>query len=432
MASKITAQFGADVSEVEAKMMAVTRSANYYKKAVDSIDGKKIPDLTTRLGRSNEQLAKGLNLLKGGAIVAGANMLIGFMKSWADHAKSMGKEATEAQKSAAKWGDELQSFKDSITSTLASGLGKLAGWGREIGDKFRSPLERSYDAVAESSGKMADKQEADLARVKKAHEEAAKRIPELIQKQQKAEEDARIQKMTGGDAEAIAQTKILQIEKELAAIQKGPKNAITEARRIELDTDLIEQREVARKEAAKHESERQAKAAAEAKEAADKIAKATEDSAKRQAEAAAELAKMAEEKRQSKMTDEQKLAEVIEKGRKAQAKAEKSGLATDKLEVEKLREEYDDLTESIKASKDAQAAGGSGASGDSKFSAIGLTRGEDGKLRRGKQIISEEDAKRTIATRERNEKFASRTGRSKSEEANYLARIEKLLTPGDI
>ena len=195
---------------------------------------------------------------------------------------------------------------------------------------------------------------------------------------------------------------------------------------------IRDRREVARKEAAKHESERQAKAAAEAKEASDKIAKAAEDSAKRQADAAAELAKMTEEKRQSKMTDEQKLAEVIEKGRKAQAKAEKSGLATDKLEVEKLREEYDDLTESIKASKDAQAAGNSAASGDSKFASIGLTRGEDGKLRRGKQIVSEEDAKRTIATRERNEKFASRTGRSKSEEAGYLARIEKLLTPGEV
>jgi len=371
-------------------------------------------------------------LARGGAAVAGIKRLIGKMQSFAKSAGGMGDSASEAQKSAAKWGKEFDEFGKSVSRAGASILGTLAGWGREIGDKFRSPLERSYDAVADSSGKMADKQESDLARVKKANEDAAKRIPELIQKQQKAEEDARIQKMTGGDAEAIAQTKILQIEKELAAIQKGPKNAITEARRIELETDLIEQREAARKEAAKHESERQAKAAAEAKAAADAIAKAAEDSAKRQADAQAELAKMAEENRQAKMTDEQKLAEVIEKGRKAQAKAEKSGLATDKLEVAKLREEYDDLTESIKASKDAQAADNSAASGDSKFAAIGLTRGEDGKLRRGKQVVSEEDAKRTIATRERNEKLAARGGKTKSEEAGYLARIEKLLTPGDI
>jgi len=77
------------------------------------------------------------------------------------------------------------------------------------------------------------------------------------------------------------------------------------------------------------------------------------------------------------------------------------------------------------------------------LSRAGYTIGEDGRLRRGRSIVSAEDAARTLATQEADARYsesakaklatdASRVPRAamaKTEEAQLLAKIEAYLRP---
>lgn len=422
--SKISARFGADTTEFEKKAFEMQRRTDYLKRALEKPSSG--AGMTESLAKSNEKLAKGLNLLKGGAAAAGISMVLGKMKDFSAYAKEMGDAATEAQKSAAKWGDELKAFSDTVSGWGASALGTLAGWGRNIGDFFRDPADKAYDDVAAASEEMAKRQAEALEKSKKAHEDAAKEIPKLAKELAAVQDGVELDKL--GEM-GRAMTEIYRLEKERDALRKGPQNAISQKRLLEIEIELtkkkadLEKQYAAQRQKEAEEEARAAQAKADAeRKAAEERARESEKAADKETSAQEELAKMAYEK----LADEQKLAETIKKGKAAQEKAAKSGLASDKLEVEKLREEYERLTKSIMAAKDAQAGK---ADKDAKFKEIGLTRGEDGKLRRGKVIVSEEDAKRTVSARERAAREAARTGQPKSEEATILAKIEKHLQP---
>ena len=426
MASKITAQFGADISEVEAKMMAATRSANYYKKAVESIDGKarnaasSVGEIAKKFtgGKILESLLGGVGLGSGFAVAQKASELISdYWKKAAESAEKIADFSTKTANALVERLD-LRKSDDQRLQTEKRRLEVLEQQEALAAENAKSSAATDNDRKKASEAiAAAEEQRLKVAKMQIAADEKAN-----SKKKQQNEEITKLKKQAqDSQAKELEDVKGLEyIKKRIADLEKERLNSkIPEAERLKASIALFEFRKKER-DIEQKAAEAAAKIKQDADEKAKKVAKEKADTEKDAAEKLKEIS-------YEKLSDEKKLAEVIKKGKEAQAKAEKSGLASDKLEVAKLREEYDDLTESIKASKDAQTKGK-----DSKFEEIGLKRGEDGKLRRGKQIISEEDAKRTIATRERNDKLAARTGRSKSEEAAYLARIEKLLTPGEV
>lgn len=119
-----------------------------------------------------------------------------------------------------------------------------------------------------------------------------------------------------------------------------------------------------------------------------------------------ELAALQKQRIMNRVTDEQKLNQVIKEGRELQAKINSGkGTTDDKIALEKLRIEYENLKKGIGKS-----------SGDKKDN-LAEFRSEDGKIRRGNVVISDEDRKRTIGTSLRNAKL--------KEEAEKKGRIGK-------
>jgi len=429
MSDKITATFGADVSEVEAKMLQATRATAAYERAVKGIDaanGKSAAsggDLTKSLSQSNEQLAKGLNLLKGGAAAVGIATVIGKMQEFSNYAKELGKSASEAQKSAAKWGEEFAVFGNTIKGAGASVLGTLAGWGRDIGDKFRDPMDVAYDDVAKSSEEMAVRQEAALAKSKAAHERAAAEIPALIAKLDAAKYKT---ENVGRDEEAIAQDEKLQIEKQLDALAKSGKNgSVAEAERIKLEIQLEEKKSKIKELEAEHQKKREADAANVAKKNSDAViaqAKVISELKKKhideEAKAKEEADKMEYDRKWESATKEQKMAQALKEGQAAHAENMFERSEASRLKLEQARAKYLALLEG----KDAPAGGGKGGmSGEP-----GRERGADGKLRKNGVVISEEDAARTDKTKAMNQITSENKG---VEPVDILKRIEELLKP---
>lgn len=427
MAGKITAKFGADVSDVEAKMMKATRATKAFAREVKAVDGKgkKSLDFSTQLDRTNSEIGKATGLLKGGALVAGVGMVIGQMAKFSQHAEELGDKATEAQKSAAAWGKEFEAFGNTIKGAGASVLGTLAGWGRSIGDKFRDPLDKAYDEVAESSEESAKRQEEALAKLREAHAKAAAEIPALQAKLKGEQWETQLSSL---DEYGRALTEIYHIEKQLAEMDKKPRNAVNDAKRIALEIELEKAKRRERNVSEKIVASEEEKAARDAQARADAEAKAAQTEAERQERAAEEIAKLEEEARIAAMTDEEKLADLRKKGQEAYAKAQESGLNTDKLALAELRKEYADLEESIKAAR-AAGASANATDPDAKYASIGLKRGDDGKLRRGRVVISQEDADRTLADRERNGMLKSQTGEKGDRSVELLDKIAKALEP---
>jgi len=343
--SKITAMFGADVGELEAKMLTATRATKAYERAVAAVDGKKAGgDFTANLAKQNEAIAKATNLLRGGAIGAGVGMIIGKMKEFASAAEAMGDKATVAQKSAAKWGKEFEEFAGSFTKAGASVLGTLAGWGRAFGDSFRSPMQKGYDAVAESSEKAAKRQEEALKKSKEAHAKAAAEIPELLKK---LEGEKRETEMSALGEYGRLLTEQYETEKRLTENAAGKKNEVTKAEAIKLTTELEVIRRKRRDLEAKLNAEDASAAAKLAAEQKSKAEKLVAD----EASAAAKIADLKYQKAWDAATNEQRLTQLVKEGREALADFEKDNTNKSLLRVEELRLKYEDLKKTMAGEK---------------------------------------------------------------------------------
>lgn len=421
MSEKITALFGADVSEVEAKMLVATRATKAYENAVKGI-GKAAPsgDLTKSLAQQNEQLAKSMNLLKGGAAAGGIAAVIGQMKSFAAYAKEMGDKASEAQKSAAAWGDEFAALGDTIKGAGASVLGTLAGWGRSVGNLFRDPLEIAADDVAKSSEEMAIRQEAALAKAKAAHVKAADEIPALLKTLRDAQEATA---NVGRDEMAILFESQIALEKKLDATDKIADKTVRQAERLKIEIELEKNRAKIKELEGKNQEQRDREQAERDKKLAENKAKLdAEDAAaaKKRAEdvakTQAELDQLVYDRKWEMATKEQKLAQALKEGKEAKARDMFERTAESALALEKARQKYAKLLEEGKGGaekRDALATGG-------------RQRNEKGQLTRNGVVISEEDAKRSDKTKAENKAISDNGGR-RSED--ILERIEKLLTP---
>ena len=438
MSGKITATFGADVSEVEAKMMQATRATKAYERAVNALDGKKSGgDMTANLARQNEQIAKAMNILKGGAVGTGVAMLISQMKGFASAAEQMGDKASVAQKSAAQWGKEWDSFSSIFTQAGASVLGTLAGWGRSIGDVFRSPLEKSYDGVAESSERAAERQEAALKKSKEAHKKAAEEIPALLEKLKGEQRETELSSLS---EYGRILTERAELEKKMEENKVKPKNDITKAEAIKLATEmetLSRNQASVEKKLREEEAAEAKKAADEKKQTAEKVSaalqKSADEEAVKQKKAAEELANLKYQKAWDGATNEQRLIQAIKEGRKALAAYEQNKTDENLLAVEKVRKKYEDVKEAIKAAADETKGISPGS--DEKLKGSGLQRGEDGKLRRGKIIVSDADAARALKLKESDAGFNAKVNAQKIKDAGTgsgglkgaLSETEKLL-----
>lgn len=426
MAGKITARFGADISEFEAKAMQAKRVADYLSRAADGITGKAraaggaMGEISKKFtgGKILESVLGGVGLGSGFGVAQKASELI---------ASYWEKAAESAQKIADFSGQAVDSFVARMdlrrTDEQRLALAKKQLQSLEEQEQLAAQIAAtSYasDAQKERAAKTAA--DAEKKRLEVAQME--KRATEKKQ-QAKDQERRELQSLRDANAKALAdeleETKGIEyVRRRIAELERDAIDSrIPEKEQIKAAAELFAFRKKLRDFDAKQKEE----ASKAQKDETDKKAAQDKKAADKEAAAAEELAKMKEEARFSALSDEQKLADLQERGRSAFAKASKSGLSSDKLEVEKLRKEYEDLKKAIIEARKAQG------SDDSKYSKIGLTRDEKGKLRRGRTIISEEDAKRTLATREKAERDAAKTGSGRSEEANLLKKIEEHLKP---
>ena len=425
MADKITTTFGADTAELEGGMIRSIRYVDNFNKSIGNLGKAKGPeDLTASLARSNEQLAKGMNILRGGAVGAGVGALLGQMKSFASYAKELGDNATNAQKSAAKWGEEFSKVGEAIKGAGASVLGTLAGWGRSIGDSFRDPLDKEYDAVAESSEKMAERQEASLAKAKVAHAKASEEIPALLKKMQEAQ-DATAN--VGRDETAILHENQIALEKKMDATNQIRDLTVREAEQLKIGIEIEQNRAKLKALEAKHQEKRDGDQAARDQKNADDKAK-LEAAAQKQRESdavkMAQIEQMRYEAIWKAASDEQRLAQAKKEGQEAYAKAQADASAENLLALEKARAKYNAVIDDMKGKKSGDT--GSGGTTSDTLATGGRTRNEQGKLTRNGVVISEEDAARTDKTKAENKDLEKNFGR---EPEKYLEEIVKLLTP---
>ena len=425
MADKITTTFGADTAELEGGMIRSIRYVDNLNKSIGNLGKAKGPeDLTTSLARSNEQLAKGMNILRGGAVGAGVGALLGQMKSFASYAKELGDNATDAQKSAAKWGEEFSKVGDAIKGAGASVLGTLAGWGRSIGDSFRDPLDKEYDAVAESSEKMAERQEASLAKAKVAHAKASEEIPALLKKMQEAQ-DATAN--VGRDETAILHENQIALEKKMEATNQIGDLTVREAEQLKIGIEIEQNRAKLKALEANHQKKRDGDQAARDQKKADAKAKAEAAAQKQRESDAAKMAQIEEMRYEAiwkAASDEQRLAQAKKEGQEAYAKAQADASAENLLSLEKARAKYNAVIDDMKGKKSGDT--GSGGTTSDTLATGGRTRNEQGKLMRNGVVISEEDAKRTDKTKAENKAIQENGGKRPED---ILERIEKLLTP---
>jgi hypothetical protein len=425
MADKITTTFGADTAELEGGMIRSVRYVDQLNKSIGNLGKAKGPeDLTASLARSNEQLAKGMNILRGGAVGAGVGALLGQMKSFASYAKELGDNATDAQKSAAKWGEEFSKVGDAIKGAGASVLGTLAGWGRSIGDSFRDPLDKEYDAVAESSEKMAERQEASLAKAKVAHAKAAEEIPSLLKKMQEAQ-DATAN--VGRDETAILHENQIALGKKMDATNQIRDLTVREAEQLKIGIEIEQNRAKLKALEAKHQEKRDGDQAARDQKNADAKAKAESAAQKQRESDAAKMAQIEEMRYEAiwkAASDEQRLSQAKKEGQEAYAKAQADASAENLLALEKARAKYNAVIDDMKGKKSGDT--GNGGTTSDTLATGGRTRNEQGKLTRNGVVISEEDAARTDKTKAENKDLEKNFGR---EPEKYLEEIVKLLTP---
>jgi hypothetical protein len=410
--AKITARFGADITEVEKATATITRRSREAEGAFAQI-GKKFTG-----GRILESVLGGVGLGSGFAIAQKAAELISsHWEKAANAAKEIADSSSRATEAVIaririnETSEQKLARLQRETDSLRAGADRLsadrvfrASWSQDETVTIPASTEdlvKAAEMVAE-----AEQNELEIAQLKKAaREKETAALRAQYQAQQKAEEDL-------ADLQYDNALRQLSTEQQLEALrarqvslrETGEVPALIEAEKLTSQIASLEEKITQEKEKAAE---------------ADRVA--AEKSAEIEKRAQEELASMAFDR----LSEEEQMVQILAQGREAFEKAQKSGLASDQLAVAKLREEYERLKASIEGAKKAQSP-------DDKFSRIGLTRGEDGKLRRGNRIVSEEDALRTLQSREKNDRESQRAGAQKNKSESLLDKIERHLRPTEI
>lgn len=427
MNDKIVAKFGADISEVETEMIKGAKIVRYYKNAVDQVDksdsskgaggflanisknSPKALGAVKQLAGAFGQAAAAAGLVPGigiaavgvAGVVAGVNLIRKHYEEIAENAKKVaefmeraGKRNMDANKDgmtdeeklnfARQQTKELEIQWRIAVRTGASDIEALEK--REKYDEAKIELDK---LIREAAKKRAEDE-------KKANEEHSRKADENF----KADHARAEAKQKASDEEQKKIQELEELEEENARKEMALDAQVSEAG-IALEEALIRAKKTG---------------SIEDKISVEKIKKIYRDLFdqlhKQQKDNQAELDKLRYDGIWRYATLEQKITQAKKEGQAAQAKAEKDASVENLIALEKAKDKYRDLIEEAK--KLSSASGGGGAGGDI-LGRVGLSRGADGKIRRGNVVVSEEDAARTIATRSRTERLDRESRRHRVE-----------------
>ena len=377
MSEKITAMFGADVSEVEAKMLVATRATKAYENAVRGIAKAGGGDgMAKNMERTNGALVEISKKLTAGRILESVLGGVGIGSGFALAEKAAGLIASYWE-NAAKSAESIAASSDRATDSVMKRIG-LRETDEQALTKAKARSAKADAALRADSGESPE----ESANLKEAAEAAALAL-ETLQKKARERTKAAADKASAENKE-----------------------------REERDLTLTKQR-LSRVD--KMEEDAREKKNKDAEEDAAAAKKRAEDVAKTQAE----LDQMVYDRKWELATKEQKLAQALKEGQKAKAEDMFERTAESALKLEKARQKYAKLLEEGKS-------GAGGEKGDS-LATGGRTRNEKGQLTRNGVVISEEDAARTDKTKADNALEAKQI--TKEEHTSLLKEIRDSLKP---
>jgi hypothetical protein len=372
--NKITAHFGADVSEVEAKMLQATRATKRYEQAVKGLSSSSAGSgLANNLGKTNSLFGEITKKFTGGKILESVLGGVGLGGGFAIAEKAaalISKHWEDAAKSA----EAIAKSSDEATDYVLKRIGL-----RETEDQ----------ALAKARQRSA---RADTA-LRNGSDDPEKRA-ELVKDAEKAAYELEV-------LEKKAREKKSQADKKLADEAEDRRQ-----RDLQLFIDANER--------VKQDEERVADAR---KKAEEEVAKAKEKAAeeqkkrdKQEQERYQEIEQMEYDRIWRRATNEQKVAQVIKEGREAQARYDKDASSENLLALEKVRKKYLDLMDEVNGKKGDGGTAGTGG---------------DGSRTRGGVLVSAEDAARSDATMARNERLNRDSMGGRIRSARQVGSMEK-------
>jgi hypothetical protein len=431
MSNKITAKFGADVSEVEAKMVQATRATKAYERAVKAVDGVSPMSKLTRDAPKAIAQIKGLAGAFGGAAAAaglvpglgvaaigvaalsfGVKKIREYYQEAADQAKRIAEYAEREMRAKLAWVDvgrsaaQKQAREDEELSKKRTRLAELEAAQKktiDVRDRRGNRTGETREVAVELTGEQ--REEMAKLRAEIAEAETKKRADQLKTEEERSKAEAKRK----ADEEDRALKEGRATLAQITAIQERRKwEAMTDAEKV-----ARLEKEIAMRKADREQTMANTLALLQAEEKLKEVREKQAKTAQDMEDAVADLIGELDDQRQKNHEEEMKRTE---KERDAKLKA-------------------------IEDEKKAMQAKTEGALGG-----IGLTKGEDGKLRRGNVIVSEEDAARTLADRARNAGFEAKSragqikgagkvgesGQAKTQEAAILEKIESYLRPSEI
>lgn len=400
MSNKITAHFGADVSEVEAKMMQATRATKYYERAVRELDKQAAANRASGLfGRIAGDAPKAIGRVKElagafGAAGAAAGLVPGLgvaaigvaaLSAGISFVKRKYDEAADAAKRMAEYTERA------VKATVAEI--SLAPAGADESRLKKAELERQL--AAEKSPEQVKRLRAEIAElnleIAKADRDSKAAAADAAKKQSEAAERAKREadKRTSADIKAIEEKRrreamsdderIKELQSEISIRRAATDTTLQDRLKLMQAEEELKQLQA---EAAKKRIELEA-------EVADVVAMIG-DQQKKNGEAEIERTKRLAEERQK----------AAEAGR------------------QRNRERFGE-----------------------QLSEAGFSIDEEGNIRsrRGRKV-SKENAARVLETRRRQAEFTAQTGQvrssrpsasasGKTAEANFLEKIEAYLRP---
>jgi len=441
MSNKITAVFGADISEVEQKMVQATRATKAYERAVRETaktegsggGGNLFASLTAKSEKTLGTVKALSGALGGAAAAAGLVPGIGWaavgvaavvagVNAMKDHYEKMAEFAKSIAESATKEAGIRNEMRFVGVGSSDRNKQEIKEKRYEILSTVQKGTDGSDEAEAAKSAQIA-KLDAEMADLKLkelgftlANKEADKKKTEAqlanIAATRKAAEDT---------ASALALAKFTELQSLIAARDWGKKTETEQAAALEAEIKgmkairrmtseqavekmkLLNQYETLKKSIDDKETERQKSL--------------YESLVEREDDARDEINKQKDAAYEKNASNEEKLTKTIKAGREALAKFEKEKNSENELAVRNLRAKYQDL-------KDAMSGASSGA-GD-PLANSGRVRGEDGKLRRGNVIVSDADAARADDTKAKNMQN-SRHAEAGSKDKGILVPLESIL-----
>ena len=443
MSDKITAYFGADVSEVEAKMMLATRATKSYEAAVKGVGdnspfsklNEEAPHVLRHLkhfGGLFKAIGESAMLVPGigiaavgvGAAVWGVEKIRDYYKEAAalskeilDNIEKASKIEVSRIKGNTPEQDNAEALKEAQTrlKEIQDGLTKVYPQGRN--KKIISETREMTDAEAKEAAELEVKIQEGLTAAAKFKKEAVDKKEKTDKAEKERAEKSRDEAYRAASDKLDVAEKAAEFEA-LSDEDKIKRLRLEKKMRMETDSDTIgmKLRVIAI-------DKQIAEITDKIDERADKVAKATEKINQ-------EIETTRYNRIWKRATLEQKLVQAQKEGRAAQAAYDKEKTAENLLALEKAKTKWRDLKDEVDAAAKSQD-NATKVSVD-PLATNGRTRGEDGKLHLRGAVVSKEDAMRSDATRAKNAKLNQEAQRGRIRDSKPIGDEESLATTNQI